>query len=804
MHLQDLRYAIRALKKSPGFTLAAVLMLALGIGVNAAVFAITNAVLFKGFRLVQDNDRLLYIGMEGPCCVSYRDFEDWRSQASSFKGMAVVHGKGLTLGDERAWPERHDGTEVSADTFRIVGVQPMLGRDFSASDETPGAPPVAIISHRFWEQRYRSDPAVVGRAVRIDGIPTTIIGVMPSGFSFPQNQDVWVPLVRSPDARAREARDLWFAFGRLADEATVETARAELETIGRRLAATNPKANAGMRPDVRTFNEFFIGRNENLIYASTWGAVGFVLLIACANLANLMLSRAMGRAHEISIRVALGAGRWQIARQLIVESVLLSSIGGLFGWWVATWGVRTYALLERGPGLSPWRVLDYTMDYRTLAYMVVMSVFTGMLFGIGPAIRLSRADVYGALREGGRGATGGVRRRRLSGLLVTGEVALAVVLLAGAAVMARSFVNVSAANLGIDPSHSITALVQLPDAKYPNASLRNAFRDRLNDRIEAIPGVESVAFASQLPTWPVRRIAYELEGDAPVDIQRRRMVSALIVSPSYFRTLGTGLVSGRDFNEADGASGLSVAIVNRMFARLHWQGADPLGKRLRMFDGQPESGWVTVVGVAPDIVQNDPTRQALEPLVYVPSRQRPVAAMWLIARTHLPSADIATTLRHEIQALDADLPIWLGPFSLAERLEEVYWNKRLYAGLFVILAAVALLLASIGVYAVVACSVRERTQEFGIRMTMGATPRDVLALVFRSEIVQVGIGLAIGLVAALAVNRLLEAELVQVSSSDPIALIVACATLLASAALGCLLPALGATRVDPLVAVKGE
>jgi len=801
---QDLRYALRGLSKNRGFTVVAVLMLAVGIGVNAAVFTVTNAILFKGFPAIEGNDRLVYIAGRSSCCVSYPDFNDWRAQATSFKGLAVVHGTGVVLSDHNNFAERYDATEISADTFKLVGQRPILGRDFLPSDEVPGAPPVTILSYGFCERRYAKDPAVVGQTLRINNAATTIVGIMPRGFSFPQKQDLWMPLVPTADVQRREARNLWFVFGRLADGATIESARAEMETIGSRLASAYPSTNQDFIPRVRNFHEFFIGTNENVIYASMWGAVAFVLLIACANLANLTLARAVSRSRELSIRLALGAGRWRIVRQLLMESVILSSLGGVLGWWIARWSAPLYALAERGPGLAPWRILDYTMDYRILVYLAAISVGTGLLVGLVPAIRLSRVDVSASLKDGGRGTLGGRRSKRLSGILVTAEIALAVVLLAGAGVMIRSLWNVSATDAGVNPANVLTALLQLPEGRYPGADTQVGFYDRLKVRVEAMPGVESFALASQLPTFGVRRLPYERAGAPPVDERSRPMTSALVVSPSYFRTLGTSILAGREFNETDRASGVPAAIVNQRFANTQWPGEDPLAKRLRLFNGQAPDAWVTVVGVAPNIVQNDATRQTFDPLVYLPYAQNPSRSMWVISRSRVPPETLGAAFRYELRALDSDLPIWLGPSLLSERLGDAYWNKRLYGQLFLILAAIALVLASVGLYAVVAHSVSERTQEIGIRMAMGATARQILTAVFQAGILQLGTGLVIGLAASLAVNRLLQAELVQVSPGDPLALVVASVTLIVAAALGCLIPARRAIRVDPLVALRYE
>jgi putative ABC transport system permease protein len=812
--LDDIRLSFRTLRQNPGFTAVAVTMLALGIGVNATIFTVTNAVLFKGFPGVAGNDRILYMSTFDGCCVSYPDFLDWRAQAKSFEGMAVVHGINKIFVDRGGFPETVYTTEVSANTFQLAGTKPILGRDFTHADEVAGAPGTAILRYGFWERWYAKDPAVIGRAVRINGSPATIIGVMPPGFSFPQNEDLWVPLEPTARVLDRANRDTWFVFGQLREGVTRESARAEMETIGRRLASAYPVTNQGrdLLPHVYNFREFFIGPNATLIYEAMSGAVVFVLLIACANLANLMLARAIGRSRETSVRMALGAGRWRIIRQLLVESVMLSCVGGVLGWWIAKWGVHLYALAATGPGLSDaingtWfdDVLDYAMGYRVLAYLIAISIGTGLLFGLAPALRLSKLDVNAALKDGGRGATGGGRGKRLSALLVTGEMALAIVLLAGAGVMIRSFLKIYNADVGVKTESLLTTLLTLPSARYFTAEGQRSFVDRLKTRLEALPGVESVSIASALPSAHAGRVPYELAGAESAADREHATISSVVVSSDYFRTVGAAVISGREFNRFDAASSApAVAIVNQRFASEHWPGEAALGKRLRFFNGKAPGPWMTVVGVVSNIVQNDITRQTFDPLVYTPSEQRPAASMWILMRTRGAPGGLASALRGQVQAMDSDLPIALGPFPLAQYLARGYQYRGTSGTLFLIFAAIALLLASVGLYAVIAHSVSQRTQEIGIRIAMGATARDILGLVFHQGMIPLATGLAIGLAGSFAVNRVIKSSLVHVSPYDPLTLMVASSVLILAATLGCLVPARRAMRVDPVVALRHE
>ena len=811
----DIRYALRMFRQNPGFTVVAVTMLAVGIGVNAAVFTVTRTVLFTGgYHSIERADRIVYINSQKNrqyYNVSYPDFEDWRAQAKSFEGMgAVVGWATITLKDTSGYAESYIASRISANTFQLLGRHPIIGRDFSSSDEMPGAAPVTILSYGFWEGRYGKDPTIIGHTLLInDGPPTTVIGVMPEGFSFPQNQALWLPLVPTPDLQRRDSRNIiWFTFGRLVEGVSIEKARSEMEVIASRLASTYPKTNQDFGTRLSRFSEFNVNVNATKIYGAMWGAVGFVLLIACANLANLVLASALGRSREISVRIALGAGRLRIVRQLLIESVLLSVTGGVCGWGIARWGVRAYELAANPP-VERWNhnLLTYAMDYRVLGYLMAMSIGTGLLFGLAPAFRVSRLDLQTALKDGGRGATGGRRVKRLSGLLVIGEVALAVVLLCGAGVMIRSFLNMTT-GLGVRTANTLTMLLNLPEAKYPGREAQTSFFERLKTRLEAIPGVESISIASVLPRGFAGRRPYALTGSDPVDEQNRPTVKLIVIGQDYFRTLGAMVRSGREFNKLEAASGVPVAVVNQRFASQHWPGEDPVGKRLRLFNGETPEAWLTVVGVVSNIIQNDFDRhEMVSPLVYLPYTQRPRGAgMWVLVQTPLPAGALVNAFRREINALDPDLPISEGPYPLAERMavDDFYAETRNQAVLYLIFAAIALMLASIGLYAVIAHSVSQRTQEIGIRTAMGATARDILALVFRQGMLPVWIGLTLGLVAALAVIPILKSQLVQVSPADPITIVVASVTLIVAATLGCLIPARRAAKVDPLVALRCE
>ena len=583
---EDVRFGLRTMARSLTVTTVSMLTLAMGIGVNATVFTLSNAVLFRGFPFDQ-SDRILYLGERNTTRnqriggASYPDFREWQARAKSFEGMGAANGMRATISDQTGLPESYQATQISANLFRLIGQKPAVGRDFTAADEVRGAPQVAILTYGLWERRYGRDPAVVGRTIRINSAPATIIGVMAKDFAFPFSQELWMPLTPTDAFEKRENRFL-IGFGRMAKGVNVKAARAEIEGIGHNLASAYPLTNQNFAPVVMTYNEFYLGPMVSIIFETMLVAVGFVLLIACANVANLMLARAAHRAREISVRIAMGASRWRIIQQLLVESVMLSSLGGVLGWLIARWGTRTFDLATVQFGKPAW--IDFSMDYHAFIYLALVSVGTGILFGLAPVLRLSRLDFHSVLKDGGRGSSTGPRGRRFSGMLVATELALAMVLLTGAGLMIRSFLNIYRAQLGVKRDNILTMRLPIPQTKYAKPDSLIAFHEQLKRRLDAIPGVEVAAITDFLPTGGSLTIPYEIAEAPPVDERRRPTLSALVVSPDYFRAIDAPIIAGRGFTENDGVSGPPVVIVNRRFASKYWPGEDPLGKRLRVFD----------------------------------------------------------------------------------------------------------------------------------------------------------------------------------------------------------------------------
>jgi putative ABC transport system permease protein len=803
--LEDIRFGLRKFAKNPGFTLTAVVALALGIGANATVFAIVNTVLFKNMPFI--DDRILYLTTRNVDRgarndgVSWADFRDWRAQAKSLDGIGAYNFDQFNVTDKSGVPNRNNVSQITANTFSMIGQKPVIGRDFTADDEAPGANPVAILGYRMWDERYGKDPAILGQSIRINSVPTTIVGVMQNGLRFPIDTELWTVLHPGADAEKRNARNFG-AYGHLAAGATEKQAKAEMAAIGRNLESAYPETNRGFSVITHTFSEEFNGPDIQILLAALMGAVLFVLLIACANVANMLLARAVERSREISVRIALGAGRWRIIRQLLVESIMLSIAGGAFGWLIAIWGLRIFEPSVRDQ-IPAW--MTFTMDYRSLAYLGAVSLGTGILFGLVPALRLSKLDVNSSLKDGSRGSSGGKRGKYLSAVLVVAEMSLAVVLLAGAGLMIRSFLNIYRLQTGVNQKNVLVMRIFLPEAKYPKDDDQISFHDRLKTRLDALPGVLVSSISITMPTGGAIDFPYELEGQPPVDEKHRLRLNLLVINPDYFRAMDLKPLRGRVFSPSDGKTGPPVTIVNQRFAEKFWPGEDPLGKRLRIFDKDVAEPWLTVVGVVPNVVQNleNANMRDHDPLIYVPYRQKPMRDMSIMARTLVPPNSLGTAFRKEVAALDQDMPIY-NLRSLEERLDINNWEQKIFGALFGIFALIALVLASVGLYAVIAHSVSQRTQEIGLRMALGASGPNILQLIFSQGMTQVVIGLVIGLAAAIGLTRALESLLIQVTPADPLTLIAVGIVLTGAAMLGCLIPALRAMRVDPVVALRHE
>jgi predicted permease len=805
----DLRYAFRLFVKDRWFTAAAATALALGIGANSTVFTLVNAVLIRGLPF-DEPDRIISLGTTDArnrdLDVSYLDYRDWRDANRSFTGLAAYSGATMNVSDAGRAPERYQGVYITANGFRVIGERAALGRDFVPEDDLPGAPAVLLLGNGVWKSRYGSDPAVVGRSVRVNDVPSVVVGVMPEGFRFPNNADMWQPLSQMPGLadQKRDTRPL-SVFGRLAPNVTLAQASSDISTIAARLSREYPEANKDIQPTLMTWNDRVNGGPIRLMFLSLMGAVAFVLLIACSNVANLLLSRSAHRAREIAVRVSLGATRWQIVRQLIFESLLLAAVGGVVGLGLSIIGVRIFDAAVSDPSLGKPYWIKFTMDGRVIGFLAAVCLGTGLLFGLAPALHVSKTDVNEVLKEGGRSATGGLRARRWTNVLLVVELALTLVLLAGAGFMARSFLSLYHLDLGIDPAHLTTMRLALPDRKYPTPEARVAFVDQLEDRLTAVPSIEAGSVANVLPLSGGGRRLLTIDG-RPVDpASMPPSVTTLVTGPGYFDALDVN-VRGRAFTRTDGAAGREAVVVNERLAALHFPNEDPIGRRIRLTverAGDTAPAWMTIVGVSPTVRQEGLQDPEPDPVAYLPYRANPVPLVFLIVRGPRDASEVASVLREEVRALDPDLPLF-SIRGMDEVLAVQRWPYRVFGTMFAVFAAIALVLSAVGLYGVTAYSVAQRRQEIGVRMALGARPGQVRWLVVRQGIVKLAIGLSLGLAGALGVGRLLGSLLVQTGSHDLLTLGTIALVLAVVSIAACLGPARRATRLDPVAALRSD
>jgi len=794
----EYRYVVRRLWRSPRFALIVVMTLALGIGVNATVFTIMNAALFEGFPLVKHNERVVYVTTTKNS-VYYPDFVEWRASATSLEDLALARNVYTTLSAANDDPYAYFTTEVTANMFTLLGVRPFLGRDFVAADDQPGATPVALLRYDLWQGAFGADPGVVGRSVRINGVPATIIGVMPRGFSFPSDQSLWVPLIPTKAALDRETPYARYAVARLADRATIETAGAELATISKRLEEAYPATNRGVAPVLQTFAEWSLGPKGAQLYETALGAVFLVLLIVGANTANLLIERAVGRSHDVAIQLAVGSSHSRAVQQVILESLTLSLLGGAVGWLLSEVTLRAYTHLL--PSGDHTRVLSYAMNYKVLGYLVGMSLGTGLAIGLAAAIGLAKIKVADVLR----GAHAGISRREvrlINGLIAT-QIALAVVLLASTGVLIRSFINVATADVGVTADDLLSMSLYVPPEKYADAATRASFYSNLGERLALIPGVESVGFGTAAPAEYLPTSEYQIDDAQIGDNAQHPAVGRFVADVGYFATLGIPVVAGRAFDRSDRADSMPVAIINARFAATHWAAESPIGKRLRLRIGGKDTPWLTIVGVVGNVVQNDRNRQAFDPLVYVPYAQSPEANMFTFARTRVSPSNLVGAFRREVYELDPTLPV-PALWPLSERFDRLYAFERLSTKVLLTFACVAVFIASFGLYATLSLFVSKRTHEIGVRAALGATRRDIYRLVCANAGAPVGIGLAVGLAASPVVNSVLASQLVRVSTFDPAALGLAAVVLVLAGVMGGLIPARRAVGVDPALALRHE
>jgi putative ABC transport system permease protein len=808
--LQDLRYGFRALRNSPAFTAIAIATLAIGIGANTAIFSFVDGVLLKPLPY-READRIVRVlekppggGRNG---ISTLNFLDWQKDNTVFEYMAAQSGGSTTL-TGNGEPIQLRGARVSPHYFDIFGIQAALGRTFAGDEDQPGKDHVAILSHPLWVTQFGADPNIAGKTVLLDGEPNTVIGVLPAGSAFDRayNQ-IWRPLAFQPANMTRNFH--WFgSYAQLKRGVTLEKARAQMDAIGARIAHDYPDSNKGWGVIVERYSDVLVGDQVRQSLYILLAAVGMVLLIGCANLANLTLARGTAREREIAIRSSLGASRWRLVRQFLTENVLLSSCGGLLGVGV---GYATMAGLRAAiPPFTLPREANVTMDGRVLLFALLLSVLTGILFGLAPALHATRTDLASSMKEGGRGASAGGAKQRLRGALVVAEVALAFVLLTGSGLLIRSFFAMQNVDPGFDPANAITAGLPVPEKRFPDPDQLNGYLRLIEGNIAALPGVRGVALTSALPMegWGYG-MPFQIADRPLVDRANRQACFFKMVSPSYFGVLGMRLRQGRALNDHDAKGSAPVAVINATMVRKYFPNEQPLGKRIliqEIVPGKtqlgPEIAW-EVVGVVADEMVGSLDDKGDNPGLYVTNEQSPVYDQALVIRTASAPSSLQRAVTKAVHEIDKDQTL-TDVKTLTQIKAESVAPDRLQSLLLTVFAIIAVVLSALGIYGVISYSVVQRTHEIGIRAALGATTGDVLRLILRGGMLLSGLGLLLGFGGALGLTRLLQTLLFGIGPRDPVTIAAVAGILACVAMLACYIPARRASKVDPVVALRYE
>ena len=805
---QDLVYGLRSLLKHPGFTAIIVLTLAVGIGASTAIFSVVNAVLLRPLPY-PTADRILAIEeltAEGKRVqVTPANFLDWRAQNTVFEHLAAILTRPANLGlADQA--ERVDLAMTSANFFSVFGQQPLHGRFFIPSDEQAGHEPVAVISHDLWQSRFAADPSLVGKSITLDGSPYTVVGIARAGFTYPDKTTVWIPPFRlAPTVSANmdptQVRGFGMlqAVGLMRPGVTLEQSAAEMETIITRLRQQYPDTNNRRFNRVVSLHTFLVGETYSMVVL-LFGAVTFVLLIACANVANLLLASAANRRKEIAIRAALGASRFRVVEQLLTESFILAFLGGGIGYLLATWGVTFMTKLL--PQDFP-RLTEINLDWRVLVFSMFASVLTGILFGLAPALQISKTDVQESLKDTGRGFVGSLRQSKLRKLLIVGEVALSVVLLVGAGLLFRSFLQLQSVNTGFNPQQVLTLRLSPAGSNYTRDADYISFYNQVVKRVGSLPGVVSVGLINTLPLQKGPTRSFQVEGQAPLTPDKWPGGNYRSVSPEYFNAMNVGIVQGRAFDERDAEGAPLVVIINEALARHNFQNENPVGRRISLGQNeQRQPVWWEIVGVVRD-VRSIELREQPAPEFYLSANQDTFRNMSLVVRTSVEPASIAASVRSV--TADVDRAAAVSDVSTMEHLvEQAVTQPRFNLFLLGLFSVIALLLSAAGIYGVTAYSVTQRTHEFGIRMALGAQVGDVLRMILKQGMFLIVIGIGVGLVAALALTRLLKTLVFGVTVTDPLTFAVISFLLGLVALVACYIPARRATKVDPLEALRYE
>ena len=802
--LRDVRYGIRTLIKNPALFAISTLALTLGIGLTTTMFSIVYGALMKGLPY-PDGDRVVAVQRSNPVRgirrqpIPIQDYYDFKAQQRSFTDLAATtSGTIYVSGDEKA--ERFDGSWITANAFSMIGVQPLLGRLFRAGEDVPGGERVAIIGYTMWRDRYASDRGILGKRIRVNGQPYTVVGVMPDKFEFPNNDRIWLPLQTDPLAKPRGEGDFLSVIGKLKPGVSLDQANVDLATISRRLADEYPATNKDFTAEARGFVDSYIGPQPKQLLYTMLGAVFFVLLIACANVANLLLDRAAHRSKEVGIRTALGASRAAVVRQFLAEALVLSLAATVLGIGVAHFGIAAF-----NRAISTTQVpffIDIRLHPQVLLFTIVVALLTTLVSGAIPAYQSSRADINEILKDETRGASS-FRIGRISKALVVFEIALSCGLLVAAGLMIKSVTRLRHIDTGFTTRDVFTARMGFP-AAYTDTLAQWRFFDDVVDRVAALPGVRAAAITSGLPgtRQGLGGNPFAMEGQAYLkdkDYPGSRWAS---VSPGFFATLNVPIVEGRGFTVADRADALPVAIVNKAFVQKFFKHTDPIGRRIRIGQSKSKNPWLTIVGVSGDVFtgdQDEPTG----PVIFQPFAQARTTFVYVSARTAGPPLALTQGVRETIASINQDIPLyWVQ--TLDSAIGEQFWFVRVFGTMFVIFGGVALFLASVGLYAVMSFSVSRRTREVGIRLALGAQAGNVIRMIFGQGLAQLTIGMILGLAFALGIARLLKVVLFQVQPRDPVIFGGVAAVLLAIGLLACFVPARRATSIDPLLALRSD
>lgn len=806
--IADLRFAVRSINRTPGQSLLAVLALALGIGLTSTVFSVVYGAAIKGLPF-EDSDRLHVIDLracsgpaDGRGFVSNRihQLSDWRARQRSFEELAAWSTLGVNLGSEGAVPERVPGALLSANVFRILRVRPEIGREFDEADGRAGAPLVVIIGRGIWLSRFGGDPGIVGRPVRVNGRPATIVGVMPGGFGFPLRESIWLPLDTDPLQAPRGQGPRLTIFGRLGAGVPIEAAQSEFTSLVGGLASEYPDDYARVSPEIRPYWRRFLGDDASVpaLYTMLLAVFG-VLLVACANVANLLLARAVMRTKELAVRVALGASRAQVAAQVLIESAVIALAGGAAGLVFAWIGISAFRRVAVDTNPPFW--MAFTLNGPVVIFVIGLVMVSALAAGLVPALRSARPDLNEVLADSPRGATS-LRIGRISRALVTVELALSIALLLPSASLVKSIVALETREFGFAVEGVLTGWVSLPDADYPDEESRLVFFRELQRRFDAASGVRSAALTSLLPAETGRALPFEIEGQPPVNDRDRPATQTFAITDDFFETFGVTSVEGRSFSGSDVAASEPVIMVNQRFAERFFPGGGALGRRIRIIaPGEEAEPWRRIVGIAPEMFlgAGDPTRDWG---VYLPLEQRAPAGMSIVLRAHGDPGALATWMRHTVASIDPGLPVG-SVFVMKDVIFRETWQTRLFGTLFASFGAIALFLAVVGLYGVVAFSTRQRTQEIGVRVALGAAPATIVALIARQGFWQLLVGSVFGIAGGLALTRVLVPLEFGMSVVDPVPHGSVLALLAASAFAAHLVPALRAARTNPAAVLRG-